>query len=512
MPPDFNVLVVYNEPQTNTQGVSAESDAGILDEVRAVSDALESLGYVFRLAGIHALDELRRCLAAASEQVVMNLVEYLPPDIQDASLVPSVCRAFGKTCTGNESLALMLGLDKWRAKALFQHAGLLTPKGVEIQPGQPIPYKSLPPGPFIVKPVATDASEGIDDHSIVQQADEILEAAVRRIHTEFRQAALVEQYIGERELNVSLLQVGTEVQVLPLAEIDFSALQNKPHIVSYAAKWLADSFEYQHTPRLLPAPLPDEVAQTVREAALGAWNALGCQDYARVDMRLDRQGSPWVIEVNPNPDISPDAGYTAALQAAGISYAQFIDILLSNAWRRHHQLPGVTLDLAIPGAHPSRVIRQAVEGDRLAVQAMLEHNPFFRDDEVPVAMEVLDDALAQDDHGTYNSYVIEEHGVVQGWICWGLTPCTLGTYDIYWLVVNPARKSSGLGSALLAFAEQQIRAAGGRLAVIETSGSDLYYPTRQFYLKRGYREQSRLADFYAPGDDKVIYTKAITRE
>jgi len=109
----------------------------------------------------------------------------------------------------------------------------------------------------------------------------------------------------------------------------------------------------------------------------------------------------------------------------------------------------------------------------------------------------------------YDSYVIEERGVVLGWVCWGPTPLTLGTFDVYWMVVEPSRKAGGLGTTLLDYAERQIRANEGRLVIIETSGNEQYYATRQFYLRRGYRQAACLPDFYAPGDAKVIYTKLL---
>ncbi|MHB1356866.1 MAG: GNAT family N-acetyltransferase [Anaerolineae bacterium] len=504
-----SVLVLHNIPLAVTPGSNQESDAGILQEVEAVCQALQQLGYAHRRVGIGSLGDLRRCLSASLEPIVLNLVEYLQPGVQDASLVPTICRAFGKSCTGNDSLALMLGLDKWRAKALFQYAGLCIPRGVLVPVGIVIDLATLPPGPFIVKPVATDASEGIDDKALVQHPDTELIAAVRRVHECFNQAALIEQFVGQRELNISLLQTGSDMAVLPLAEIDFSELGERPHIVGYAAKWQVDSYEYSHTPRILPAPLAEEVAERVRRAALSAWKAVDCQDYARVDMRLDQDGTPWVLEVNPNPDISLDAGYVAALMAAGISYERFVDTLVKNAWDRYRQEhpappPTNTEELVQP-----RQFRPTCPEDRPVIKGMLERSGFFREDEVLIALEVLDDALEQDIPAGYASYVIEEQNAVLGWICWGPTPCTIGTYDIYWMVVEPTRCAAGLGTALLDYAEGQIRANQGRLSVIETSGNAQYYPTRQFYLRRGYQEAARLPDFYAPGDDKVIYTKVL---
>ena len=114
-------------------------------------------------------------------------------------------------------------------------------------------------------------------------------------------------------------------RVLPLAEIDFSAFSDKQlKLVDYEAKWVKESFGYNNTPRIIPAPLAEPVAEKVRHLALQAWDALGCRGYARVDFRLDEKDNPYVLEVNPNPDISPDAGFAAALEAAKIPYEQFV--------------------------------------------------------------------------------------------------------------------------------------------------------------------------------------------
>jgi D-alanine-D-alanine ligase len=183
-----------------------------------------------------------------------------------------------------------------------------------------------------VKPVFSDASEGIDVDSIVDFPGKALSKAIKRIHEKFNQPALVEQFIPNRELDVSLFQQNGEVKVLPIAEIDFSAFdKDKPRIVDYSAKWEADSFAYNNTPHIVPAQLSKKAAESVKQYALAAWNATGCQDYARIDFRMDDNEQVFVLEVNPNPDISPDTEFAASLTAAGISYERFIEMLLDNA-------------------------------------------------------------------------------------------------------------------------------------------------------------------------------------
>jgi GNAT superfamily N-acetyltransferase len=132
----------------------------------------------------------------------------------------------------------------------------------------------------------------------------------------------------------------------------------------------------------------------------------------------------------------------------------------------------------------------------------------FRDDEILVALEVFDAAMAGD-----SSYLIlgaELEGRVAGWICWGPTPCTLGTFDLYWMAVDPALQGSGIGTALLV--EMERRLAGvARLIVVETAGRADYAATRAFYQARGYQPVAMIPEFYGPGDDQVVFVKAVGR-
>jgi D-alanine-D-alanine ligase len=430
--------------------------------------------------------------------------------------VPTLCRAFGKGCTGSDLPCLAAALDKWQTKALLLAAGLPCPRGVIVRPGEKLRVADLPQGPCIVKPAAADASEGIDAASVVRSRGQVLVDAVGRIHAEFRQAALVEQFISGRELNVALIERCGAVEVLPIAEIDFSTFPaGRPRIVDYAAKWLPESFEYRNTPQIVPARLATRQAETVRRLALASWQALGCRDYARVDFRLDGKGRPFILEVNPNPDISPDSGFAAALAAAGISFGQFVAGLIENARARMRRESATVLSSRQAG-RPSALrlqgpvpIRRSETRDRDAILSLVAETGFFRPDELEVAREVLDEALAKGAGGHYQSFTAEDGGKPVGWVCFGPTPCTLGTFDVYWIAVAPSHQGRGLGAAMMRHAEGLIAARDGRIAVVETSGRPVYDPTRRFYERLGYGEAARIADFYAPGDDKIVYTKSM---
>ncbi len=150
-----------------------------------------------------------------------------------------------------------------------------------------------------------------------------------------------------------------------------------------------------------------------------------------------------------------------------------------------------------------------VAGDKPALMRILRNTPEFKPFEVAVAEEVID-AYLTDPQGTgYFTLVAEDGGGIAGYICYGETPCTVGTWDIYWIAVDRQKRGRGIGRVLSERAEAAIKRAGGRLAVIETSSTPLYDNTRGFYLKRGYETVARIPDFYSPGDDKLILLKKL---
>jgi D-alanine-D-alanine ligase len=505
MSPNSGVLILYNTPTSNA--AFAASEAGVLAEVRAVAKACQTLGCAHRTLGIAEYSQLPEILAGADETVVFNLVEGFASCPERANYVPALCAAFDKACTGNRTAGLLLSLDKWQSKAILQAAGWPCPAAVCIYPGHPIP-KDLFAGPYLVKPLSTDASEGIDRHSVVSQPGRPLHAAVKRVHEQFGQTALVEQYIDGRELNVSVLWRDGEPQVLPLAEIDFSSFgPDRPRIVGYEAKWRTETFEYHHTPRVIPAPLPKRLAGQIRDLAAGACQSLGCDDYCRVDIRLDSDRCPFILEVNANPDISPDAGFAAALEAAGIAYPEFVRRTLNNAYQR---LPKPAQPVRQTTAHIGDLtIRYCESKDRTDVLALLAGTRLFRPSEINIAREILDDALQQGSQGHYQSFVALQNNQVQGWVCFGPTPCTIGTYDLYWIAVEKAAQGHGIGRALMTFAEATIRDRHGLRVVVETSGRPAYEPSRRFYRQLGYAAATEIKDFYDIGDAKLVLTKSL---
>jgi ribosomal protein S18 acetylase RimI-like enzyme len=133
----------------------------------------------------------------------------------------------------------------------------------------------------------------------------------------------------------------------------------------------------------------------------------------------------------------------------------------------------------------------------------------FTDEEVAVALELMDLGLQPGGHG-YAFLVAEEDRRAVGYVCWGRAPFTDGTYDLYWIAVDPARHGGGIGRRLMDAAERAAKADGGRLMLVETAGKPQYAATRAFYERLGYVEAARVPDFYRRGDDKIVYLKRLT--
>jgi len=163
----------------------------------------------------------------------------------------------------------------------------------------------------------------------------------------------------------------------------------------------------------------------------------------------------------------------------------------------------------LSGTLVSPRLRHLSVADRGRIEEITRAVGLFRPDEIPVALEVFDEAVrAGPRTDPYAALGADVDGRLAGWICWGPTPCTLGTYDLYWMAVDPALQGAGIGTALVL--EMEHRLAGhARLIIVETAGRPDYAATRRFYEARGYRPAATIRDFYAPGDDQVVFVKEV---
>ncbi|HEX2695421.1 MAG TPA: ATP-grasp domain-containing protein [Acidobacteriota bacterium] len=337
------VGIVFNayEPRPVNTGerLSEESVAEMANQVHG---AVKALGYDATLIPLQR--SLLNFLGRVKElnlDVLVNLCEGFYGRPQWESNVAAVFELLGIAFTGNNSRTLAFCQDKYKAKAILAAHGLPTaPSQFVTSADQPLELRL----PVIVKPNSEDASLGIYPESVVRDAASFA-VQVRRILEKYNQPALAEAFIDGREFNVSVYE-NTAPEALPVSELDFSAMPaSSPRICSYEAKWFEDHALYNATPPVCPAPIDDVLRTKLQAAAVGAFKAMGCRDYARVDFRMDGKGQLFILEVNPNPDISLNAGFARALKAANVPYEAFWKILIGNARKRKeaHDTPDVSV-------------------------------------------------------------------------------------------------------------------------------------------------------------------------
>lgn len=326
------VLVLYNVSDRLVKGEPDDllAERGVIACAQAVIGALRTVGH--HVVALPIRGDLEQALAPypPTRWLVFNLGEGLEGRLFEEARTAWALAAMGYCFTGASGEALSRSTHKARAKALLAAAGVDTPPWWVFRHPSEVGIQATDlPFPLIVKPVAEDASIGITGDAVVRNARELQERVAYVVACQ-RQAALAEVFVAGREFNVALW--GDPPEALPLAEIDFSAFSDPcARIVSFAAKWRADSFEYNHTPALCPAPVDDALAQRIISMAERAWSAIGCRGYARVDMRVGDDNVANVVEVNCNPDLSPDAGFYRAAQAAGYGYQQMVGHILELA-------------------------------------------------------------------------------------------------------------------------------------------------------------------------------------
>ncbi len=305
---------------------------------RALTTALRDVGYTTELVGIQGTDvfEVLVRLQQSRPDLVFNLCESMSGDPRNEPTFAGLLDVFEIPYTGADLLALASCLHKQRCKEILVARGIPTPpyRFFATEAALDDPTLDALDYPWFLKLAHEDASVGITEESLVTSVG-ALRTHAAFLMKDFKQPVLAERYIDGREVNVTLVGNGDELRVLPLHEIDFARMPaGRPRIVSYAGKWEESHVDYAGTK---PVPLRDAsptLTDEIERVARGAWHALGLRDYGRIDLRIDRAGVPWVIDVNPNCDISPDAGVARSAAAAGYSYPQLVDLLTRLAWSR----------------------------------------------------------------------------------------------------------------------------------------------------------------------------------
>ncbi len=347
----MKVAVVYNEayPELYDQ-YSTEYPQNLafkpyfdIDESDPIAE-YEAIAKHLRKAGfdsyiLNILDDLNIFLKDVENNkpdVIFNFVEIYK-DVAELEMgFAGIIDLLRIPYTGAPPMALGTCQSKYLTKGVLSSVGVRIPAFKYFKEPQKI-YRHNLKYPIIVKPALEDASVGIDVEAVVENYGQ-LKNRINYICEEYKQPVLIEEYIEGRELNVAVLG-DKNPKVLPISEIDFSKMPSHLHnIVSYQAKWDPLHEAYHKTIPKCPAKLPKKIEAEAQEIALKAFKATGCRDYCRVDMRYSKDKKLYVLEVNPNPDLTEDAGFMRSMKHAGFSYRRALKTIVELAAERGEKL------------------------------------------------------------------------------------------------------------------------------------------------------------------------------
>jgi len=308
----------------------------VYDDILAVENSLKALGHDVAKynADLDLFSELTK--DKSNIDLVFNLCDDgFFANAQLEPHLPALLDVLGIPYTGSNYLSLALCLDKAKSKELFIANKIPTPE-FQIFNNENDKLKKNLNFPLIVKPIHEDASIGINDESVVNNEEE-LKKRVKFVIEEYKQPALVEQFIGGREFYVGIFG-DEQKEVLPVSEVIFRNLpEKKPRIFNYSAKWDEESIDYKETKKSCPANIDKKLEKKLINLALQASEVLLCRDYVRVDFRVDKKENPFVIECNPNPDLSPEDWLALMAKSKGYSYADLINQIIKSALQRNNK-------------------------------------------------------------------------------------------------------------------------------------------------------------------------------
>ena len=326
----MKITIIFDKPGSGD--ISADHE-DVLYQVQSVKDTLISMGHeCTELAFSYDLEKFGTRINRVAPDLVFNLVESLGGKGSLIHLAPAILDTLNIPYTGSGTDTIYRTSNKLFAKEWLKANGVPTPD--YFSPDDHIAGIEDLCGEYIIKSVWEHASIGIGDQSIVtpKSASELLkEMTVRK--TSLGGQCFAEKYIEGREFNLSMLADFDDLLVLPPAEIRFDSYRGgKKKIVGYAAKWDQDSFEYNNTVRIFDFPDDDlPLLQHLKEISLKCWKLFNIRGYCRVDFRVDERNQPWVLEINANPCISPDAGFIAAAEHAGLRAEDVISRIINDS-------------------------------------------------------------------------------------------------------------------------------------------------------------------------------------
>ncbi|MEW6359882.1 MAG: D-alanine--D-alanine ligase [Planctomycetota bacterium] len=337
----MHVALVFNQKSDSENAdpdgqrgsyLDAEAEWDSPDTIHAVADALST---EHEVTLIEADEEAFGTLRALRPDLVFNIAEGRNGAGREAQ-IPAILEMLDIPYTGSDPVTLGICLDKSRTKEILAYHGIPTPRFIVVEKAEEINGQAFLPA--VAKPLWEGSSKGITDDCLVHDAA-ALRRKVAQLARRYRQPVLVEEYLPGREFTAAVLGNGAGARVLPLVEMDFSALPAGANpMYSYEAKWVWDDPEKPIEVHRCPAEMDDGLRQAVEDVVKMAFRTLRCRDWARIDVRLDGEGAPNILELNPLPGILPDpkehSCFPAAARAAGMSYTEMILGVVNEACRR----------------------------------------------------------------------------------------------------------------------------------------------------------------------------------
>lgn len=319
--------------QTKLTDTYAEWDTW--DTINAVKNALEVFHNVTL---VEANEEVFEKLKALKPDIVFNIAEGFNGVSREAQ-IPAILEMLNIPYSGSDPLTLSICLDKARTKEILTYYNIPTPKfyvtdNYESLEGADLQF------PIMVKPNREGSSKGIYSSCFVKNRSE-LQNEIKRIRTEYNQSALVEEFLPGREFTVAVIGNGVDANVLPIVEINYNQFpKDFVPIYSFEAKWILDTKENPLDVFTCPALVDDKLEEKIKDTVLRTYNTLRCRDWSRIDVRLDKNDIPNIIEVNPLPGILPNpeenSCFPKAARTAGYNYSDMINLVLLEAAKRYN--------------------------------------------------------------------------------------------------------------------------------------------------------------------------------
>lgn len=310
---------------------AGRDEQDVLIQAGHVSRSLAELGYKPSVIAVSAdFSKLIDHLNVLQPDFAFNLVESILGQGCLIHMAPSILDYLNIPYTGARTEAIFVTSQKLLAKRFLRLSGLDTPPWISADESG---VNSFMPGFYVIKSAWEHASVGIDDDSIVSvQNEKKLLKIIKTKRDCLGGDCFAEAFIAGREFNLSLLAGPDGPEILPPAEIRFDDYPPDKHrVVGYRAKWDEDSFEYRHTPRTFEFPAEDApLLKKLSDLALECWQLFELKGYARVDFRVDQEGRPWILEINTNPCLSPDAGFYAAAKRAKLKFNRVIEQIIAD--------------------------------------------------------------------------------------------------------------------------------------------------------------------------------------